>query len=354
MVNVDLYNENTILFCDLNRSLRPIHSDIDAALKRVVDSGWFLRGPEVNAFEEEWAAFCGQAFCVACNSGTDALTLAATAAGFAVAEIQANTLPLTAVGLKRAGCKIDVLEISLGGRLDEITPRSVPVLLYGRAPTPIESNARLFDAAHAHGWKPPKHAIACWSFYPTKSLGALGDAGAVTTNDKHLADEVRDLSGRDDGFYQDRQITSRMDEMQAAVLRVKLPHLQGWIAERRRIASLYRKSLPDQVAIVSTSPDDFHHLFVVKSETRDALAAHLREKGIMTKVHYTTPLHRQNASWGNPHAEFPQADRWCETVLSLPCYPGLTDSELNRICEEISQFRPKDSDHRRRALNALD
>ena len=353
-MNVDLYNENTIAFCDLNRSLRPIRSDIDAALKRVLDSGWFLRGSEVTAFEEEWAAFCGQAFCVACNSGTDALTLAAMAAGFDIAEIQANTLPLTAVGLKRAGCKIDVLEINADGRLKEITPRSVPVLLYGRAPSPIENEARLFDAAHAHGWKPPHHAIACWSFYPTKSLGALGDAGAVTTNDKYLADEMRDLSGRDDDLYQDRQITSRMDEMQATVLRVKLRHLERWIADRRRIASLYTTTLPQHVEIVSTSPDDFHHLFVVKSETRDDLAAHLREKRIMTKVHFPTPLHRQRASWGNAQAKFPQVDRWCETVLSLPCYPGLTDSELNRICEEISQFRPKDLDYRRRALNTFD
>src|SRR6187551_2252764 len=135
--------------------------------------------------------------------------------GLATAEVQANTLPLTAVGLKRAGCSIDVQEINADGRLDEITPYSVPVLLYGRAPSPIERNAQLFDAAHAHGWKPPSDAIACWSFYPTKSLGALGDAGAATTNERHLADEMRDLSGRDDGFYQDRQITSRMDEMQA-------------------------------------------------------------------------------------------------------------------------------------------
>jgi dTDP-4-amino-4,6-dideoxygalactose transaminase len=349
---MNLLSETTVVFCDLNRSLRPIRSDIEAALQHVLDSGWFLRGSEVRAFEEEWAAFCGQDFCVACNSGTDALTLAAMAAGIAVAEIQANTLPLTAVGLQRAGCKIDGQEISADGRLDEITPRSVPVLLYGRAPASIEINARLFDAAHAHGWKPPRHAIACWSFYPTKSLGALGDAGAVTTNDKHLADEMRDLSGRDDGFYQDRQITSRMDEMQAAVLRVKLRHLEGWIAERRRIASLYKKSLPEHVEVVSTAPNDLHHLFIVRSESRDALGAHLREKRIMTRVHYPMPLHRQNASWGNAHADFPQADRWCDTVLSLPCYPGLTDSEVNRICEEISRFHPSDVTISSRALNA--
>jgi dTDP-3-amino-2,3,6-trideoxy-4-keto-D-glucose/dTDP-3-amino-3,4,6-trideoxy-alpha-D-glucose/dTDP-2,6-dideoxy-D-kanosamine transaminase len=214
----------------------------------------------------------------------------------------------------------------------------VPVLLYGRAPSRGEDQARLFDAAHAHGWKPPQHAIACWSFYPTKSLGALGDGGAVTTNDPNLAAEMRQLSGRDDRFYRSRQITSRMDEMQAAVLRVKLPHLDDWIAERRKIAARYFRNLPETVTPVAAWQEDFQHLFVVRNDYRDALAAHLLDAGIATKVHFPTPLHRQNASWRDPAAEFALADRWCDTVLSLPCYPGLTDSEIDRICLEIDQF----------------
>ena len=332
-------SNDRIAFCDLQRALAPLRGDIEAALRRVVDSGWFLRGREVAAFEEEWAAYCGQAHCVSCNSGTDALTLAAMAAGLVAAEVQANTLPLTAVGLTRGGAAVVACEVGTDGRLDPVTPLSVPVLLYGRAPSAAESTARLFDAAHAHGWKPFGHAVACWSFYPTKSLGALGDAGAVTTNDAALAAEMKELSGQDDRFYQGRQITSRMDEMQAAVLRVKLRHLDGWIAERRRIAVRYRRQLPDNVTAVSTAGDDFHHLFVVRSEHRDGLAAFLVDARIGAKVHFAIPLHRQDASWGKPLAHLPEADRWCETVLSLPCYPGLTDAEVDRICETVGRFR---------------
>jgi len=308
------------------------------AVSRVVDSGWFLRGGEVAAFEEEWAAYCGQGYCVTCNSGTDALSLAVMAAGITEAEIQANTVSLTAIGLARGFARIALREVNQDGRLSEVTPRSVPVLLYGRIPSSTEVQARVFDAAHAHGWKPPRHGIACWSFYPTKSLGGLGDAGAVTTNDADLAAEMRQLSGRDDQYYQSRQITSRMDEVQAAVLRVKLRHLAEWIAERRRIAARYVRSLPQIVTPVATLPEDLHHLFVVRTSFRDALAARLLGAGIQTKVHFPVPLHRLNPSWATGKATLALAERWCDSVLSLPCYPGLSDSEIDRVCAEIHEF----------------
>jgi dTDP-4-amino-4,6-dideoxygalactose transaminase len=326
------------MFCDLCRAHALILADIERAVKQVVDHGWFLRGCEVAAFEEEWAAYCGQDYCVTCNSGTDALTLAAMAAEFAEAEVQANTLPLTAIGLNRGFAKVTVREIGLDGRLEKITPLSVPVLLYGRAPSAAEATAKLFDAAHAHGWRPPKHAIACWSFYPTKSLGALGDAGAITTNDADIAKQMRELSGLDDKLYGPRQITSRMDEIQAAVLRVKLRHLDEWISDRRRIAALYLQNLPAGVVPIATQ-GDFQHLFVVRCDNRDGLASHLLRAGISTKVHFPIPLHRQDASWKDSEAAFPLADRWCETVLSLPCYPGLTEAEIDRICFEVDRFK---------------
>ena len=328
----------SIPFCDLRRSIEPIRREIDAALADVIDSGWFLRGPQVSAFEAEWAAYCGQSYCVTCNSGTDALTLAAMAAGLSDVDVQANTLSLTAIGLKRAGCRVRVGEVDGSGRLAEITANAVPVLLYGRLPTDAEAEATLFDAAHAHGWRPPPHAIACWSFYPTKTLGGLGDGGAVTTNDEHLAAKMRALSGRDDNFYDDRQITSRIDEMQAAVLRVKLRYLDDWLAARREIAGLYWRHLPGKVAKVSQASTDLHHLFVIRSDRRDELAQHLHENGVMTKVHFPLPLHSHNASWANSLQKHPKADEWCETVLSLPCYPGLSDAEVRRICEVVGNF----------------
>jgi dTDP-4-amino-4,6-dideoxygalactose transaminase len=330
-------NNDSIDFCDLRRALPPIISDIQRAANQVVERGWFLRGREVAAFEEEWAAYCGQTYCVTCNSGTDALSLAAMALGLAEAEVQANTLPLTAVGLQRGSAKVTVREIGEDGRLEQITPLSVPVLLYGRSPSAAEGEAKLFDAAHAHGWRPPKHATACWSFYPTKSLGAFGDAGAVTTNDADVAMQMRELSGLDDKLYSGRQLTSRMDELQAAVLRVKLRHLDEWISERRRIAAHYFENLPKTVVPVGVEAD-LQHLFVVRCDHRDELASHLLRAGIGTKVHFPTPLQHLDAAWKDPTGAFPIADRWCDTVLSLPCYPGLTATEIDRICFEIDRF----------------
>jgi len=324
-----------VLFCDLSRALTPLRGEIEEAIHRVLDRGWFLRGPETEAFESEWAAYCGQAYCVSCSSGTDALTLAALALGLDHAELQANTVPLTAVGLQRAGVRIIVRDIDASGHLSEVGPSSVPVLLYGRAPSAKELNCTLFDAAHAHGWRPPAHAVACWSFYPTKSLGALGDAGAVTTNSAELAEKIKALAGRDDRLRDGRQITSRMDEIQAAILRIKLPHLAYWIDERRRIAATYRERLPTSIRCVATSFDDLNYLFVVRVPRRSKLITYLEDRGVQTKVHFPEPLHRQEAAWGNSSACFPKADEWCESVLSLPCYPGLRRDEIECTCEAI-------------------
>jgi aminotransferase EvaB len=306
-------------------------------VRRVLDRGWFLRGPETEAFEGEWADYCGQAYCVSCGSGTDALTLGALALGLDYAELQANTIPLTAVGVHRAGVRIVVRDVDASGRLSEVGPSSVPVLLYGRAASTAELKAILFDAAHAHGWKPPTHAVACWSFYPTKSLGALGDAGAVTTNSAQVAAKIKALAGSDDQLRDGRQITSRIDEIQAAILRVKLPHLDHWIEERRQIAAAYTEQLPNSVRSIGTS-SDFNYLFVVRVPNRSDLIKFLEDRGIQTKVHFPLPLHRQAAPWGYSSTYCPMADNWCESVLSLPCYPGLGRDEIERVCAVITSW----------------
>jgi dTDP-4-amino-4,6-dideoxygalactose transaminase len=205
-------------------------------------------------------------------------------------------------------------------------------------PSEVELNAQLFDAAHAHGWKPPAHAVACWSFYPTKTLGALGDGGAVTTNDAGLAELMVALSGRDDGFRDKRQITSRMDELQAAVLRVKLPCLDQWLIERRWIAREYDTRLTANVSSVSKDPRDLHHLYVVRAPRRDELMSYLRAKHIDTKVHWSEPLYRMSAAWADKPEGFGRTESWCNSILSLPCYPGLTESEIARICDAVSEF----------------
>ena len=296
---------NNIPFIDLNPANTAVRKELEDAMRRVLNRGLFLRGPEVEAFEREWAEYCGQRYCVACASGTDALTLAALALKIQEAEVQATTLPLTALGLARGGAAITVVDVGADGRAHAVSPQLVPVLLYGRFPTRAEQDCHLFDAAHAHGWKPPAHATACWSFYPTKNLGALGDAGAVTTNDLVVAERLRMLSGPDDRIRDPRQISSRMDEIQAAVLRVKLAQLDRWNLARERIAEHYRAELPDAVRPVLCAGDGVVHLFAILCSDRDALSLHLRNSGVQTKIHFPEPLHRVESPWQQPAGTLP-------------------------------------------------
>jgi dTDP-3-amino-3,4,6-trideoxy-alpha-D-glucose transaminase len=322
-------------FIDLSRALAPIRAEVERAIVACIDRSSYLRGPETTAFEEEWAAFCGQSAAVCCNSGTDALSLAAMALGLATAVIPANTLPLTGIGLHRGGADVVIGEVDENGWLARPSDHDVPVLIFGRTPAPNTPEAALYDAAHAHGWQPPTGSAAAWSFYPTKTLGALGDAGAVTTNDIDLAREMRNLCGRDDRFYDHRQLTSRIDEVQAAVLRVKLRHLPRWLDERKALGAEYRRQLgPLGICLQGES---FEHLFCIRTPQRDALKTYLAARGIATKLHWEAPLHRLAGPWTTPNP-CPVADRWTATILSLPIFPGLTFAEVGRICDEIGSF----------------
>lgn len=329
-----LLREHRIAFCDLGRALAPIRRDIDAAMARVVSSGWFLRGPETAAFEAEWAAYCGQDFCVTCNSGTDALTIATIALNLTSATIPANTLALTGIGLHRGGAQVRLCDVDEDGRMRAAeAPDRVPVLLFGQLPEASAVPPRLVDAAHAHGWKPT--TTAAFSFYPTKTLGALGDGGAVTTKDAALARHMQELCGRDDLLHDGRQITSRMDEMQAAVLRVKLAHLDRWLAERGDIAARYQARLgPRGMTLPLPS---LHHLFVIHVDARDDLARRLAQAGVETKVHWRAPLHRLPGPW-TQDGPMDGAERWCARILSLPCYPGLATAEVDYICDVIEAW----------------
>ena len=332
---------HSIPFCDLGRALAPIRRDVDAAMARVISSGWFLRGPETAAFEEEWAAYCGQRFCVSCNSGTDALTIAAIALNLASATIPANTLALTGIGLHRGGARVHLCDVDSDGRmLATAAPDRVPVLLFGHLPEAAQTPPLLVDAAHAHGWKPT--TTAAFSFYPTKTLGALGDGGAVTTNDGDLARHMQELCGRDDRLHDGRQITSRMDEVQAAVLRVKLRHLDRWLEERRQIGAHYQARLsPRELTLPLPS---LHHLFVIHHDRRDDLAIRLAQAGVETKIHWHAPLHQLQGPW-TQDGPMAGADRWCARILSLPCYPGLAKDDVDYICDVIETW---DDEHSQR------
>lgn len=323
---------------DLNRLHAPLRTTFSETIDRVLKSGWFLRGRETAIFEAEWADYCGQKYCVTCASGTDALTLAALGLGLKQATLQANTLPLSAIGLHRAGVSIKLSDVDSDGRILSAGSDTVPVLLYGRLPKESELGHALYDAAHAHGWKPHAGATACWSFYPTKTLGALGDGGAITTNDQGLADLLRDLAGRDDVFRNGRQMTSRVDELQAAILSVKLKHLDSWIKERQEIAKHYAANLPLGVSFVSDPDWDLQHLAVIRLSKRDELRAWLDDGGIDTKVHFPLPLHKQDAPWGGSHLEFSATEDWCSSILTLPCFPGMRKEEISKVTDRIVEF----------------
>lgn len=324
----------TIPFCDLSRAHAPLEGKILEAIKDCIERSSYLRGPATVAFEEAWAAYCGQAYAVCCNSGTDALTLAALVLGMQQVAVQSNTLPLTAIGLHRGGAEVNLVDINAAGWPLETAMESVPVLIYGQIPTDAPVS-RLYDAAHAHGWQPPAGSSAAWSFYPTKTLGAMGDAGAVTTHDRHFADELRKLCGRDDQFYNGRQLTSRMDEIQAAILLVKLKYLNGWLEERQHIGSHYDRRLgPLGICLNATS---LHHLYVIKTPGRADLVRHLSTHGIQTKLHWETPLHQLPGPW-RAVGSFSESEHWCSSVLSLPCYPGLTHAEVDFICSTIEAW----------------
>jgi dTDP-4-amino-4,6-dideoxygalactose transaminase len=327
-----------IPFCDLKRLPAEIVGKLKDAMAEVIESGWYLRGVHTEAFEHEWAEFCGQKYCIACNSGSDALSLSAAALGMKAAAVPANTLPLTALALERGGAAVHAAEIDEKGRLQAPGDTHVPVLLYGWHPSEKELSCRLFDAAHAHGFRPPEHSVACWSFYPTKTLGALGDAGAVTTNDPIIAERILALCGRDDRLRERRQLTSRIDEIQAAALRVKLKHLGSWLDQRRHIADLYWSNLPSSVSPIVRPEQGFHHLFVIRCEERDRLQNYLLDHGVETKVHFPLPLHNLNEDWRQADMTYTNAEEWCDSVLSLPCFPYLSDEEVVRVADVIRSF----------------
>jgi dTDP-4-amino-4,6-dideoxygalactose transaminase len=327
--------KKNIPFCDLNRAHSFIHQEMLSAIQACFTRSYFLRGVETSSFEEEWAAFCGQRYAVCCNSGTDALTLGALGLALKEVYIPANTLPLTGIGLHLGGAKVNIVEINEEGWIESPSVHDVPVLLFGRFPPQGRSAAILYDAAHAHGWQPPASSAAAWSFYPTKTLGAVGDAGAITTNDEGLALVIRDLCGRDDQLREKRQITSRIDEIQAAVLRVKLKYLPHWLEQRKWIGEEYDRRL-FSLGLVFTKAS-LHHLYVIRTEKRDALKDFLKGKGIETKIHWSKSLDQVNGPW-DAKGDCKRAQILANSVLSLPCFPGLQLDEVSYVCDAIEEF----------------
>ncbi len=358
----------TIPFLDL----RPIDdaADIRAAIDRVVERGWFILGPEVEAFEQEFARASGARHAVGVGSGTDAIALLLRAAGIGPGDdviVPALTAAFTGLAVLAAGARpvfadVDPERLTLdpGACAAAITPRTraiVPVHLYGQPAdlTSLRAVAQrhgltvIEDCCQAHlatsaGVPVGTEGLGgAFSFYPTKNLGALGDGGAVVTNDPAVADRVRRLrNGGQAGRYEhiEAGINSRLDEIQAAVLRMRLPLLARQTAQRRAIAASYRDRLPAWLpGVPERDAGHVYHLFPVRSPQRDALQEHLRSAGIETLIHYPVALTAQRAFARLAPADCPAAARAAREVLSLPLHPRLTDADVARVAQAAATFQ---------------
>ena len=360
-------------FLDLRAAHRELAASIDAALLRVAAGGWYLLGEELRTFESAFAGYVGTRHCIGVANGLDALYLSLHAAGVGDGDeviVPSNTyiatwLAVSMVGARPVPVEPDIATYNIDpDRIEAaITARTkaiLPVHLYG-LPADVEAIRALADrrglvvledAAQAHGARQGAKSVgalghvAAWSFYPGKNLGAFGDGGAVTTDDDALADRLRVLrnyGSRVKYVNEVQGVNSRLDEIQAAVLRAKLPVLDEWNTRRARVAARYTKAFADLPLALPVSPPGMTHawhLYVVRTAERDELRAWLAERGIETLIHYPIPPHRQQA-----YAElafradaFPIANSIHDEVLSLPMGPHLTASQQDRVVEAVGAF----------------
>lgn len=367
---------------DLRRGYEPLREEILQAIARVCDSQQFILGDEVKKFEQEAASFLGSEACVACASGTDALWLALVAAGVEAGD-SVITTPFSffasASSIIRAGGRpifadIDPETLNLSPSSVESCAQTgarvraiLPVHLYGQCADVdslrgIASELKLAlveDAAQAFGatWRGQRAGnlgiAAAFSFYPTKNLSAFGDAGCVTTNDAKLAARMRSLRthGSTERYYHDEMgWNCRMDSIQAAVLRVKLKHLEDWNHQRRAHARFYDahfaaaglSAAGGPVRLLHTLPQAGHiyHQYVVRVARRDELRAYLAEHGVGTEIYYPVPLHLQKclAYLGYSAGDLPEAERAAQEVLALPIFPELTEEEQSQVVDSIAAF----------------
>jgi dTDP-3-amino-3,4,6-trideoxy-alpha-D-glucose transaminase len=368
-------NTSRIPFLDIPAAYAELGEELDAAARRVMASGQFILGPEVTAFEEEFAAYCGTRHAVGVGSGLDALRLILLAYGLGPGDkviVPSNTFIATWLAVSQAGASPlpvepdpethNITAAAVEAAIAQSTKAIMPVHLYGQ-PADMDGLLALGrergipvieDAAQAHGARyrgRPVGALgdaAGFSFYPAKNLGALGDGGAVTTDDPALAERVRVLRnyGSQVKYHHDVPgLNSRLDSLQAAFLRIKLRHLDEWNERRRAVAGSYLKRLAGvgELALptVAERADPAWHLFVVRHLRRDALQARLAEAGIDTIIHYPIPPHRTGAYAADFRgARLPVAERLADEVLSLPIGPHLPLEQAERVANVIGAPRP--------------
>ncbi len=356
-----------IPLANLKPALDACRAEWQSALLQTIDRAWFILGDEVASFEREFAAYCHAPHAVGVANGTQALEIALRLSNITRPEQEvitsALTAPFTAQAILAAGATpvfadIDpeTLLLDPGSAASRLSPRTaaiIPVHLYGQV-CDVEAIAALtaragavfiHDACQAHGMAYDRRGPAAFSFYPTKNLGALGDGGALVLSDPdhdRLARLLRDGSRAPGHVSTQQALNSRLDEIQACVLRVFLRHLPDWTAQRQRLAALYDQELsglpPEWLRPVARRPRSTHvrHLYVIRARRRDELIQHLHANGIGTGIHYPVPLHRQPAFPNNNPC--PSADQACQEILSLPLWPYLPEDDVRFVCRQIWKF----------------
>lgn len=357
---------------DLSRLNTPFQEEFQLSFKKVLEKGWFVLGQEVQAFEEEFAQYCQAKACIGVGNGLDALTLALRAFDFpknSEVIVPSNTYIATILAVLQADLKPVLVEPNLNTyNLDpnlieeKITPETVailPVHLYGKVceMNAIQKIAKRYnlkiieDAAQAHGAKLNSQKvgsfgdITCFSFYPTKNLGALGDGGAITTNDGNLAQKIKVLRnyGSEKKYYNEIiGYNSRLDELQAAFLRIKLQYLDKINAHKQQLAKLYLEKLKEDFIKPTQQKgyEDVFHIFNIRHPRRDNLREYLLKNHIKTEIHYPIPPHQQKALEGvfDKKYSYPISEEIHQTTLSLPCSFCHTEDDIYRVIEVMNQF----------------
>jgi dTDP-4-amino-4,6-dideoxygalactose transaminase len=362
-----------VTFLDLRETYLEIKDELDTAARRVLDSGWYVLGREVQAFEAEFAEFCDVNHCIGVGNGLEALQLILRAYGVGAGDeviVPSNTYIATWLAVSGVGATVVPVEPVEGtynldpsrveAMITKQTKAILPVHLYGQT-AEMEAIGEVAarhglkvveDAAQAHGARFRGRRAgalgdaAGWSFYPSKNLGAYGDAGAITTDDDELAARLRLLRnyGSREKYYNDvRGVNSRLDEMQAALLRVRLRHLEEWNARRARLAAVYLEGLRDAgvaLPVVAEGAEPVWHLFVVRSKRRDALQQHLKEQGVQTLIHYPVPPHSQPAyaDLGIEAGAYPISEAIHREILSLPIGPHMPEGHARLVIEAVRAF----------------
>lgn len=363
-----------IPFVSFEKMHSELQNEMQEKFNKVYSNNWFIHGEEDTLFEEEFARFCDTKYCVGCGTGLDAIFLILKGMGISTGDeviVPSNTFIATALAVSYAGATPVLVEPDISTytldpdkieeKITERTKAIIAVHLYGRSADmdrisaiSRKHNLKLIeDAAQAHGAMYKGRRIgslsdaAAFSFYPGKNLGALGDGGAVTTDDKELADKIRMLGNYGSSLKYHHEYlgnNSRLDEMQAGFLRVKLPYLEKWNEERNRIADRYLTEIRNKNITLPLPTDDTYynvwHLFVIRSKHRDELEDYLNKKGIGTNKHYPIPIHKQNAYKNEPLSKenLPIAEELSSSVLSIPMYYGMTEDEIGYVIDALNNF----------------